>query len=56
MIDKQSNTEMGVVSDLYRISLIYSAYNFLIRTFIYINTQKGVIITFIDLSRLLFSP
>lgn len=31
-----TNTEMGVVSDSYRISLIYSVDNFSIRTIIYI--------------------
>lgn len=33
---QSTNTEMGVVSDSYRISLIYSVDNFSIRTIIYI--------------------
>ena len=38
-----ANTEMGVVSDSYRISLTYSVYNFSIRTHMYINAQCAVI-------------
>ena len=40
-----SNTEMGVVSDSYRISLIYSVYNFSIRTIIYIIAYYGAVIS-----------
>ena len=38
-----SNTEMGVVSDSYRISFTYSVYNFSIRTHMYINARCAVI-------------